>query len=180
MRQRTAGGQLIVIVTGGEFEWDEEAAALSPSSTAISAEVRSRLTTEPLYVDLRWARIVADLSLRDTRFRTAIVRIAATIRGMAPADLESEDVRCTGTPAASPRPPSPRSSVLALVASVAAVVAVANARRADRPRPRCRSAGSSGSPPSTCRRARSTRRCCSRLPPPTSTAATGGSRRAGC
>ena len=58
--------------------------------------------------------------------------IAATIRGMAPADLESEDVRLHRRARRLARAAVATVLVLALVASVAAVVAVANARRAER------------------------------------------------
>ena len=128
--RRNGPEHLIVVVTDGEFVWDEVAGRLTESSDAVSAAVRSRLITEPLYVDLRWARAASELSLRGSRFRSAIVLIAATIRGVAPADLESEDVRLHR------RLPPGACAVatvlmLALVASVAAVVAVFNARRAN-------------------------------------------------
>jgi len=124
--------RLIVVVTGGVFEWDEGAGALTQSTDAVSTVVRSRFTTEPLYVDLRWARAAQELSLRDTRFRAAIVLMAATIRGVAPADLEGEDVRLHRRARRLARAAVATVAVLALVASVAALVAVANAARADR------------------------------------------------
>jgi len=123
---------LVVVVTDGDFEWDEAAGALTPATDSVSPAVRSRFTTEPLYVDLRWARSAEDLSLRDSRFRSAIVLIAATIRGVAPADLESEDVRLHRRARRLARIAVASVLVLALVASVAAVAAVGNARRADR------------------------------------------------
>jgi len=123
--------QLIVVVTDGEFVWDEVAGRLTESSDAVSAAVRSRFITEPLYVDLRWARAASELSLRESRFRSAIVLIAATIRGVAPADLESEDVRLHRRARRLARSAVATVLMLALVASVAAVVAVSNARRAD-------------------------------------------------
>ena len=150
--------QLIVVVTGGEFDWDEaRRGADGVDATLCPTAVRSRFTTEPLYVDLRWARAASELSLRDSRFRSAIVLIAATIRGVAPADLESEDVRLHRRARRLARAAVATVLVLALVASVAAVVAVANARRADAA-PAMRSAGSWGWRHSTSRRARSTRR----------------------
>ena len=94
--------------------------------------MRARITVEPVYVDLRWARSAQELSLRDSRFRAEIVRIGATIRGVAPADLESEDIRIHRRARRLARGAVAVVTVLAIVASVAAVAAVANARRADR------------------------------------------------
>jgi hypothetical protein len=130
--ERRAVDRLIIVVADGEFAWDEEAGELTAASTAVSDAVRSRLVTEPVYVDLRWARSATDLSMRDSRFRSAIVRISATIRDVAPADLESEDVRLHRRARRLARAAVASVVVLALVASLAAVVAVANARRADR------------------------------------------------
>ena len=134
--QRNGLKRLIVVVTDGEFEWDEVAGALTPSTDAVSPTVRSRFITEPLYVDLRWARAATELSLRESRFRSAIVIIAATIRGIAPADLESEDVRLHRRARRLARAAVATVVVLALVASIAAVVAVANAQRRRTARPR--------------------------------------------
>ena len=124
--------RLILVLTAGEFEWDDDAGAPTASSSAISPSVRARITTEPVYVDLRWARSARELSLRDSRFRAEIVRIGATIRGIAPADLESEDIRTHRHARRLARGAVAVVTVLAIVASVAAVAAVANARRADR------------------------------------------------
>jgi len=129
--ERGAAQQLIVVLAGGELEWDDANGCLSPTSSAVSPAVRSRITTEPLYVDLRWTRDVPELSLRDSRFRSAMVLVAATVRGVAPADLESEDVRLHRRARRLARTALVTMAVLALVASVAAVLAVSNARRAD-------------------------------------------------
>ena len=72
------------------------------------------------------------MSLRDSRFRSAIVKIAATIRGVPPEDLESEDVRLHRRARRLARAALATVLVLALAASIAAVLAVANARRAER------------------------------------------------
>src|SRR3954452_2725875 len=124
--------RLIVVMTDGELAWGEVTRALTPTTDAVSPAVRSRFTTEPLYVDLRWARSANELSLRDSRFRSAVVLIAATIRGIAPADVESEDVRLHRRARRLARAAVATVLVLALVASLAAVVAVAKAHEAER------------------------------------------------
>src|SRR5688500_5267816 len=40
--------RLILVLTAGEFAWDDDAGAPAPSSSAISPSVRARITTEPI------------------------------------------------------------------------------------------------------------------------------------
>ena len=85
--------QLLLVVTGGEIAWDEASNDFTAGSTAVLPALRGRFSEEPLYHDLRWARDTPDLSLHLSRFRGAVALVASTIRGVAPDDLESEDVR---------------------------------------------------------------------------------------
>src|SRR4030095_11345260 len=48
---------------------------------------------EPLYVDLRWARTVDELSLRHSQFRGAVLDIAAALHDKPKDDLDGADVR---------------------------------------------------------------------------------------
>lgn len=123
---------VLVVVTGGEVEWDPDAGEFSAGSTAVPDALRGRFTEEPLYLDLRWARDTPELSLGLSRFRAAIAQIAAPIRGLAPEELEGEDVRLHRRARLLARTAVATMAVLAIVAAVAAVVAVGNANRADR------------------------------------------------
>ena len=123
---------LLVIVTGGELAWDPDAGEFTAGSTAVPDALRGRFTEEPLYLDLRWARDAPELSLRLSRFRAAIAQIAAPIRGLAPEELEGEDIRLHRRARLLARTAVVTVTVLAIVAAVAAVVAVGNANRADR------------------------------------------------
>ena len=101
-------------------------------STAVPEALRGRFDEEPLYYDLRWARDVPDLSLRLSRFRGAVAQVASTIHGVAPDDLEGEDVRLHRRARRLARGAVASLVVLGLLAATAAVVAVRNAQRADR------------------------------------------------
>ena len=124
--------RLLVVITGGELAWDPDGGDFSEGSTAVPAALRGRFSEEPLYLDLRWARDVPDLTLRLSRFRAAIAQIAAPIRGVPPDELEGEDIRLHRRARVLARAAVATVAVLAIVATVAAIIAVGNARRADR------------------------------------------------
>ena len=119
-------------MTGGEIAWDEASNDFTAGSTAVLPALRGRFSEEPLYHDLRWARDTPDLSLHLSRFRGAVALVASTIRGVAPDDLESEDVRLHRRARRLAQAAVAVVVVLALLASAAAIAAVRNAQRADR------------------------------------------------
>jgi WD40 repeat protein len=123
---------LLLVVTGGDIAWDDATNDFTPGSTAVLPALRGRFTEEPLYHDLRWARDTPDLSLHLSRFRGAVALVASTIRGVAPDDLESEDVRLHRRARRLAKAAVTVVVVLALLASAAAIAAVRNAQRADR------------------------------------------------
>ena len=123
---------LLLVVTGGELDWDPGAGDFSAASTAVPDALRERFAEEPLYLDLRWARDVPELTLRLSRFRAAIAQIVAPIRGLPPDELEGEDIRLHRRARSLARAAVATVAVLAIVAIVAAIIAVGNARRADR------------------------------------------------
>ena len=171
--------QLLLVVTGGEIAWDEAGNDFTAGSTAVLPALRGRFSEEPLYHDLRWARDTPDLSLNLSRFRGAVALVASTIRGVAPDDLESEDVRLHRRARRLAQTAVAVVVVLALLASAAAIAAVRNApRRPSGPRghrPPGRPA------PSTNRPARSTGPCsCRAAAGSTRTPAPTASARAAC
>ena len=124
--------QLLLVVTGGEIAWDDATNDFTAGSTAVLPALRGRYSEEPLYHDLRWASDTPDLSLHLSRFRGAVALVASTIRGVAPDDLESEDVRLHRRARRLAQAAVTVVVVLALLASAAAIAAVRNAQRADR------------------------------------------------
>lgn len=86
--------RLLIILTDGEIVWDETRRDFDwARSTALPDCLAGRLADEPLYVDLRWARGMAGLSLAHGAFREAVVRVAAPLRGVSPSDLDGADLR---------------------------------------------------------------------------------------
>lgn len=86
--------RLLIVLTGGELLWDRAGAQVDPArSNALPPAVMPQLATEPLYVDLRWARGQAGLSIRHPRFREAVLSVAAPVRGVEKDALDGDDVR---------------------------------------------------------------------------------------
>jgi WD40 repeat protein len=87
-------GRLLIILTGGELVWDEARNDFDGSrTTALPEELAGVFASEPLWVDLRWARGEAQLSLKHPRFLETVGDLAAPLHGRAKEDLLGEDVR---------------------------------------------------------------------------------------
>lgn len=86
---------LLIVVTGGELQWDEAARDFDWARTDClpRAPLAGRLRGEPLWVDLRWAHDGELLTLRQARFRQAVLDIAAPLHGRPKDELDGEDVR---------------------------------------------------------------------------------------
>lgn len=85
---------ILILVTDGtvnwrpgdrDFDWGE--------TTAINERLRSQFADEPLWVDLRWARSEPKFSLRNPRFRNAVLQIAPPLYGKSREDLDDDDTR---------------------------------------------------------------------------------------
>jgi WD40 repeat protein len=86
--------QLLLVQTDGEIAWDQATGDFDwTRSTCVPPALRGTFESEPLYVDVRWVRGEDHLSLRHSRFRAAVLDIAATLHGKPKHDLDGEDVR---------------------------------------------------------------------------------------
>ena len=84
----------LIVLTAGQIVWDDSSGDFDwARTTALPPQLRGWFTTEPLWVELSWARSDTELSVRHSRFRDAIATLAAPIRGVPKEDLDSEDVR---------------------------------------------------------------------------------------
>lgn len=93
-RQHRDVSRLLLVVTEGEIAWDDEAGDFDwEETTALPPGLAGAFDSEPLYLDLRWARSSEDLSLANPRFRDAVARLSAELRGIPLDDLVGEDVR---------------------------------------------------------------------------------------
>jgi WD40 repeat protein len=78
-------GELIWNASKGDFDWER--------TTSIAAELTGHFPDEPLYVDLRWTKDETTLSLRNPRFRAAVLDVAAPLHGRSKDGLDGEDIR---------------------------------------------------------------------------------------
>lgn len=93
--------RMALVLTSGEVVWDEDAQDFDyDRSTAVSEGMRGVFAgqeSEPLHLDLRWAKEVdggeASLALDHARFRDAIATLAAPMHGIPKDELEGEDLR---------------------------------------------------------------------------------------
>ncbi len=84
--------RVLVVVTDGVWQWAGDG-TYTVDSTAVPAALVGVFKAEILFVDLRWARDISDLTLAVPRFKAAVVDIAAPIHGKSEDDLIGEDVR---------------------------------------------------------------------------------------
>lgn len=84
--------RIIVVLTGGEWKWAGDG-TYTADSTAVPKALVGVFATEPLYVDMRWAKGRKDLTLADAKFKAAVADIASPIRGISEDELIGEDVR---------------------------------------------------------------------------------------
>jgi hypothetical protein len=90
--------RMLVLLTEGDIAWDAAAQDFDWSRTnSLPRLLERRCADEPLYVDLRWARESELLSLRNAKFREAVVNVAAPIRGI-PKD-QLDEPTCASLPA---------------------------------------------------------------------------------
>lgn len=85
--------RLLIVLTEGELAWDAAAGAFSDQGErALPPTLDGAFTDEPRFLDLRWARNSADLSLQHPRFKNAVADLAATLHGRPKDELLGEDV----------------------------------------------------------------------------------------
>ena len=117
---------MLVLLTDGELAWDESTADFDWNRTTSlpRAVISGRLHGEPLWVDLRWTRASETLSLRNARFRSAVLDIAAPLHGKDKDALDGEDVRAFARMQRVRRAAIAGLATLTIAAVVAATVAV--------------------------------------------------------
>ncbi len=85
---------ILIVLTDGEIVWDDTTGDFDwEITTALPKAIAGRIPSEPIWVDLRWAKKDFELSLRNPEFQTATARIAAPVRGVDLETLISEEHR---------------------------------------------------------------------------------------
>jgi WD40 repeat protein len=86
--------RFLIIVTDGTIVWNPSAADFDwERTTCLPRVLRGRFREEPHYVDLCWTRQGKGLVLRNSRFRTAVLTLAAPLHGRPMDELDGEDIR---------------------------------------------------------------------------------------
>ncbi|RMA64348.1 TIR domain-containing protein [Ulvibacter antarcticus] len=84
----------LVVLTEGELEWEEASNDFNWGKTnALPKNLSGSLKNEPLYVDFRGEKKVAELHLDNASFQSKVVLLAATLHGKAVGDMVGEDVK---------------------------------------------------------------------------------------
>jgi WD40 repeat protein len=116
-------GQILIGLTDGEIVWSDADGDFDwATTTALPPVLRGAFTTEPRWIDLRWAREAPTLSLRDDRFRAAVADLAATLHHRDKDELAGEDVRQHRRTTLLARGASLTLAALAVATTVAAVL----------------------------------------------------------
>jgi WD40 repeat protein len=86
--------KMLMLLTDGDLAWDTSSNDFDwQRSSAVPRILERCFPSEPLYVDLRWAKQEENLSLRHSRFRSSMLDIAAPVHGRAKDELDGDDVR---------------------------------------------------------------------------------------
>jgi WD40 repeat protein len=128
-RNHRSRDQCLIVVTGGTVTWDDTRGDFDIRSD-VPPSLRGWFSSEPLWVDLRWARTQDDVSLRNPRFRGDVADVAAPLRGMPKDALVGEDIRQHRRAVRLAWGASTLLVALTLLAAAAAVVAVVLRQRA--------------------------------------------------
>jgi WD40 repeat protein len=85
---------IFIVLTDGDCRWDPARHDFDwRVSTAVPPQLSGAYREEPLFIDLRWARVDEQLDLRNPRFRQAVGDLAAPIHGMARDEIDALDLR---------------------------------------------------------------------------------------
>jgi WD40 repeat protein len=91
---RRPADHLLIALTHGEIRWNDAVHDFDWNGTdALPPRLSKAFDQVPKYVDLRWARMATDLSLRNPDFLTAVASVASTLQGQPLDELVGEDVR---------------------------------------------------------------------------------------
>lgn len=94
--RRAAAAKILLVLTAGEIVWDWNDNDFDWRSTNALPRLLSRVyRQEPNYLDLRWAREAKpeNLTLADSRFKSAIAALAAPLHAKPVGEILGEEVR---------------------------------------------------------------------------------------
>jgi len=90
--QRTL--RFLIVLTGGDLAWDRSGNCFAPEAAcALPPNLLRSFPEEPIYLELRWARVAKRLRLGEPRFHEAVLQLASTIHHRPKDELDSADIR---------------------------------------------------------------------------------------
>jgi WD40 repeat protein len=85
---------LIIVLTEGDIPWDYDKGRFkNVDQNALPENLEKRFREEPFYIDLRTAKNLEDISLKNPIFNKEVLKLAAHLHGVAPKDMAGEEVR---------------------------------------------------------------------------------------
>ena len=89
-REHKSMDNLLIAVTDGHVTWNERVGDFDDESWKVLPKaLKGAFTAPKVYVDFTWARGSSDLTLKNTQFRNAVVKLAAPIHQLRPEELDS-------------------------------------------------------------------------------------------
>lgn len=86
--------ELLIVITEGCLVWNDEVKDFDWEQTnALPRGIAGEFKTEPLFLDVSWARREGLATGKDPRFQNVVARLAARIRGVPLDELIGEDIR---------------------------------------------------------------------------------------
>lgn len=93
-KERDLPQRLLIVQTAGEIAWNVEGGDFDWAiSTALHPNLKFLFHSEPLWVDLRWAKSVPTLSPRDPRLQQAMAMLAAPMHGKSMEAIIGDEVQ---------------------------------------------------------------------------------------
>jgi hypothetical protein len=92
--EHRASSRILMVLTEGEVQWNENACDFDwERTTAIPQVLQAKFSGEAFIVRLQWAKSENSLTLQHTKFRQAVLQVAAPIHGLSPDEMDGEAVR---------------------------------------------------------------------------------------
>jgi hypothetical protein len=129
-RKNKSPQRLLVVLTEGEFAWDDDGGRGDGTSAALPPALRGAFVGEPRWVDLRWLRDLDQVDQANPRLRECVADVAAAVREVPKDALVGEHIRQHRRTMRLARSGVTTLAVLLIAALVAAVVAVGQRNRA--------------------------------------------------
>jgi len=126
---------ILPVLTEGAWVWDAETNDFDrDASTAVHPSLYGIFRSEPLYLDMRWAKNEHQLTLRNARFRDRVATLAAPMHGITKDELEGDDVREQRRTQRLKRGAVSSLTILLVLAVMASLIAIQQYRNAIRQR----------------------------------------------